>query len=296
MASFRVRKPSITHHTQLMADSMDLGGLGSDDDSDDLDLDMGDSTDGEQKEPSTLYESVLDMCGGPDLIEVFGPSGSGKSVFSTQVLKDAAARGEKCLFIDTERNINEVDDIDGSDYLYIPEWKDIYYYIRGSGRTVSSNNISYNTTGSNKLEDGYDVIVLDSIGFPALVQYADYRVDNDSDQFQVFLEIESIFGHLKQYSQRNDCLIIITNQPKSDLSDENDPKPFGDKAIYGAKEVWKTDVKSTNEMATNCDVNAFRSREAGRGKTLFEVKIEDSGVQIEPTYNRSVEEEASDWT
>jgi RecA/RadA recombinase len=279
-----------------MVDGMDLGGLDSDDDGGDLDIDMDDSTDTEDNSADTLYHDVLDMCGGPDLIEIFGPSGSGKSVFSTQVLKEAAREGKKCLFIDTERNINEVDNIDGSDYLYIPEWKDIYYYIRGSGRTVSSDNISYNTTGSNKLQDGYDVIVLDSVGFPALVQYADYRVDNDSDQFQVFLEIESIFGHLKQYSQRNDCLIIITNQPKSDLSDESDPKPFGDKAIYGAKEVWKTDVESTNEMATNCDVNAFRSREAGRGKTLFEVKIDDSGVDIEATYDRTVEDEANEWT
>lgn len=255
-------------------DDLDLGGL---DDSDDSSQSSNTANDPDL----TLYERVLEMCGGADLMQVFGPSGSGKSTFALEVLKSAAdEHGVDALVIDTERNIRNLSDIGGVDYVYIPEWHDLYNYVVGLEGKLSSNSFGQNTTNHLSLQDGYDVVLLDSIGFPALVQYGEYRVADDGDQFKVFNELQVITGKLKQYSQRNDALTIVTNQPKSDLSAEPDPNPFGDKSIFGFKEVWKTDKVSSSETVTNCAIKSFRSRIRGKDSTFFDMKVKDSGVEI----------------
>ena len=293
MASFRVRKPSITHHTQLMTDGMDLGGLDSGDDGGDLDIDMDESTDSSGDDPQALYHEVVDMCGGPDLMQIFGPSGSGKSTLAMEIMKSALNRDEvKALIIDTERNVLDAQDLDGADYVYIPEWHDLYHYVCGNASDMSENPFGENTTNQRTLRDGYDVILLDSIGFPALVQYGEYRVADDGDQFKVFNELQVITGKLKQYSQRNDALAMVINQPKSDLTGQTNPPPFGDKSIFGFKEIWLTKKVSSNEMSTNCDIDAYRSRQAGQGSTIYEVEISDSGVDVEKVLGQ----EEDQWT
>lgn len=264
--------------------------MSSDINLDSLDEDGGDVEIDEGETP--LAKHLLDFCGGPDLIEIFGPSGSGKSVFTVELVKSVLAHGDKdVLFIDTERNVGDLDEISGADYVYIPEWLDIYAYITGKKHKLSDDPFGENTTNSNQLEDGYDMVVLDSMGFPALVQYADYRIEDDSSQFQVFLEIQHITGKLKQYSQRNNALVAVINQPKSALSGESDPKPFGDKSIFGFKEIWKTVRNSTNETATRCTIQTYRSRQAGRGTGLYELKIDNSGVEV----SILEEEEGGGW-
>lgn len=249
-----------------------MGGLDSDDE------ELAETEPDEQ----SLFSQVIDYCGGPDLIEVFGPSGSGKSEFSVQVLSSAIQdEGLDALFIDTERNVGSIDEIEGADYVYIPEWHDIYRYIVDGSASLSNESFGENTTNSNSLPHGYDVVVLDSIGFPALIQYAKYRVDDNADQFKVFLELQAITGELKKYSQRNDALVIVTNQPKSDLSGDDDPNPFGDKSIFGFKEIWKTEKVSSSEIKTKCRINAFRSRQSGKHTTIYEMDIDDSGTDVD---------------
>jgi len=289
VASIRVRNRSITHHTTANMDDMDLGGLDSDKEDDEFDLSMNDDGDSESEDidvsedgEDSLYRQVVGLCGGPDLMQVFGPSGSGKSTLAMEILKSALKEGDKkALIIDTERNVLDVENIDGADYVYIPEWHDLYHYVVGNEAALSKNPFGENTTNRKTLKDGYDVVLLDSIGFPALVQYGEYRVDDNSDQFKVFNELQVITGKLKQYSQRNEALAVVINQPKSDLSGETNPPPFGDKSIFGFKEIWLTEKLSSSDIATKCSINAFRSRQAGRGASIYELKISDSGVDVE---------------
>jgi len=266
-------------------DDFDLDGLDNSDDESDIESsnDAGEMS---------LYHRVKDLCGGSDLMQVFGPSGSGKSTFALEVLKSAVKGDDvKALVIDTERNVLELDDIQGVDYVYVPEWHDLYNYVVGYEGKLSSNSFGTNTTNHLTLQDGYDVVLMDSIGFPALVQYGEYRVADDGDQFKVFNELQVITGKLKQYSQRNDALTIVTNQPKSDLSGEQNPPPFGDKSIFGFKEVWITEKKSSSEMVTECKVRAFRSRRRGSGSTFFDLKINEEGAHI----NYKEQGDSSDW-
>lgn len=270
-------------------DGINLDGLGDDDSS----SDASNTTD----EADSLIQEVIDFCGGPDLIEVFGPSGSGKSEFAVQTAQSALNdAGKEVLFIDTERNIGEMDRIDGADYVYVPEWHDIYHYVNGTSGSLSNDPFGENTTNKRSIPGGYDVVVLDSIGFPALIQYGKYRVADDAEQFKVFNELQVITGELKKYAQKNNALVIVTNQPKSDLSDAEDPDPFGDKSIFGFKEVWKTEKASSSEIRTKCNINAFRSRQSGKGKKLFQLDISNDGVEVESKYNESVDEKADEWT
>lgn len=258
---------------------------------DDIDLSEDDDEQENTSDDSggSLIKEVIEFCGGPDLIELFGPSGSGKSEFAVQVVKSTLESTNKdVLFIDTERNIGDMDRISGSDYVYCPEWHDIYHYINGSTSQLSSDPFGDNTTNTNSIPDGYDVVVLDSIGFPALIQYGKYRVADDAEQFKVFNELQVITGELKKYAQKNNALVIVTNQPKSDLSDADDPDPFGDKSIFGFKEVWKTQKVSSSEIKTTCNINSFRSRQSGKGKTLFTLEITDEGVEVTSKYDEEV--------
>lgn len=257
------------------------------------DLDLGlDSEDQQEVEINEgLIRDIITFCGGPDLIELFGPSGSGKSTLAIEIFKSLLNETDKkALFIDTEKNVGNPDEIshENADYVYIPEFDDVYYFIIGEEQNMSEDPFGENTAGDSlqSLESGYDMIILDSIGFPALNQYAKFRVSNDREQFDVFLKIEAIVGELKKYAQLNDALIIVTNQPKSALSDEEDPAPFGDKSIFGFKEIWKTVKNSSSEVVTRCSVKAYRSRQSGAGKTLFNLEIRDNGVDVESVHNK----------
>ena len=264
------------------------------------DIDLGGIDDDEQGQDPTennLIRQVIDFCGGPDLIQVFGPTGSGKTEFAMQVaISSLEDEGKDVLFIDTERNLSDNERLDKADYVYIPEWNDLYAYLSRKSSKLSDDPFGENTTNSNTLEDGYDVVILDSMGFPALMQYDEYSIEDDADQFKVFQMLQYMSGALKKYAQHNNALIISTNQPKSKLSDSGGDDPFGDKSLFAFKELWKTEKACSSEIKTTCKVNAHRSRQAGTGKELFKLEVQDSGTEITPKYNQDVEDEVDEWT
>lgn len=263
----------------------------------DLDID-GDGDDEQSSDNSTnLIREVIKFCGGPDLVQIFGPTGSGKTEFCINVAESALVDENKdVLFIDTERNLSDNERLDDADYVYIPDFDDLYAYISGKTNKLSDDPFGENTTTSRKMEDGYDVVILDSLGFPALMAYDEYSIENDADQFTVFQMIQFMSGQMKKYAQMNDTLIISTNQPKSELSDGDGLVPFGDKSQFAFKELWLTNKKSSSEIKTQCMVEAHRSRQAGEGKNLFKLTVSDDGTDIEAKYNEEVEDKADEWT
>mgnify|MGYP002760237350 CR=1 FL=1 len=260
------------------------------------DFDIGDIDSDEQQaanEDLNLIRQVIDFCGGPDLVQMFGPTGSGKTEFCVKVIESASQEENKdVLFIDTERNLSNNERVADVDYAYIPEWNDLYAYIGGKTSRMSDNPFGENTSKGRTLKPGYDVVILDSVGLPALMQYDEYSIQDNSDQFEVFQMLQFMSGQLKTYAQRNDALVIVTNQPKSELAANNGAEPFGEKSLFAFKELWKTETKSSSEIRTTCMINAHRSRQAGKGKELFKLEVQDSGTNIEPKYNETAEDEA----
>jgi len=264
----------------------------------DLDIDVGDEEQTDESDtPDNLIRDVIEFCGGPDLIQIFGGTGSGKTEFCIKLAESSIEdEGKDVLFIDTERNLSNNERLDGADYVYVPDFDDLYAFISGKTNKLSDNPFGENSTGSQTLQDGYDVVVLDSLGFPALMAYDEYSIEDDADQFTVFQMIQFMSGEMKKYAQKNNSLVVSTNQPKSELADEGAANPFGDKSLFAFKELWRAWKKDSSEIQTTCSLEAHRSRQAGEGKDLFKLNISDDGTDIDSKYDEDVEDKAEEWT
>lgn len=209
------------------------------------------------KDGKNLYERLIQITGN-DTLEIFGESGSCKTTFALETAKDALKSGKKVLFIDTERNI--VNKPEGIDLVYFPSFIEAYNYVLALPR-------------------GYGLIILDSVGAPALGEYAKMDMKSRGD---VLLKIQNIAYTLKKYTKENNALAIVTNQPVSEFNKSKDAvlTPFGDKSIYFFKEVWSSETLSSTPDRTSCAIKTFRSRAAGRGKRLFKLEVTNAGVEV----------------
>ena len=199
---------------------------------------------------------------------IFGETGSGKTSLAIKLLKDCMERGIKTLFIDSEGNIRPSERPEN--YVYLVTLDEIKEFV------------------SNLIRGGkrYGAIILDSIGLPALGTYASVKLDR---KLGIILEMQGIVYMLKGYARKHNCLVLITNQPKSefmmngsDIKEKSieDRRPFGDKVCYFAKEILRTKLISSNEKETYIVVDVWRSRKYGRGTKLLDVRIDGGGVHV----------------
>jgi len=112
---------------------------------------------------------------------------------------------------------------------------------------------------AHKIEEKYNWIIIDSIGLPALGQFA---VENLQGKGNILLHIQAILYRLKIYSAKTGCYIFTINQPTSEMNKTEwinyQPKnwnrvykflktdPFGDKIFENNQKtitdliVWKS--------------------------------------------------------
>jgi RecA/RadA recombinase len=208
-----------------------------------------------------ITESVLKITGEPDLIEIFGDSGSAKTSFCIELVKEAIKSGKKVKYIDTEKNLKGK--LEGADYEYNPDFSTIFKIVQN-------------------LKPGYDLVILDSLGLPILGEFATVSL---KEKGNFLLQAQAMSYMLKKYACNNKCMIFVTNQPESEFNKDRDHvlRPFGDKSIYFYKEVWKTEKVFSTPDVTTCVVNAFRSRNYGQGYRLFNIKIAKDATTITET-------------
>jgi hypothetical protein len=99
----------------------------------------------------------------------------------------------------------------------------------------------------------------------------------------MLLKCVSLTYYLKLATAKHNAVAIVINQPVSPFgknTPEDELPPFGDKSIFGYKEIWRTYLEKAGESETICTIKAWRSRKFGRGKLLFSMKISDNGVEI----------------
>jgi hypothetical protein len=222
-----------------------------------------------------------------DVLEIFGDTGVGKTIFCQAVAEEASQKGARVIYIDTEKNVGRkararLSTIQGWKELRFIPGEGIKSQIRGPGLyylyTPSLQELS---TITRNLPDA-DLVIIDSLGMPVLVKYSRMK---QNEQGHVLQEMIAIKGDLKEWGYRTAGLAIDVNQPVSDMN--KTPQqireglyPFGDKSGFATKSVirfWK--VKDEEGMSV-IEGKIHKSRDFGKGTKIIDMVITNHGTKI----------------
>lgn len=207
----------------------------------------------------SIIDRVLEITES-DILQIFGESGSGKTTFVVEMLKEAHDRELSALFIDTERNLTKSE---------VEALKINYQYAPALGTLMRTLKHVLHS------KEHYDVIVVDSLGLPVLGAFAKMSLN---ERGNALLMMQQILYDLKAYAFEHNTAIVFTNQPESAMMKPqgHELRPFGDKSIFFVKEIWKTYLVSSSAGMTECKAVAFRSRKWGRGTEIYRMYISPS--------------------
>lgn len=207
---------------------------------------------------------IFDVKG--DLIEIFGKSGSCKSKFMEEVAKSAIRKGLRVIYLDSERNlsrgfINEL----GESYIYNPKFDEL--------KKITSSL------------PPADVLLFDSVGLPALTKVARMgRSAGAHEKGGVYLDMEAIYGYIKDWCFDNSAIAIVSNQPKSEFAKTLEQKarlePFGDKCRYLVKHVLRLVKMKSPQGTTHVDIISHRTRDFADDQVVGNITVSDDGTMV----------------
>ena len=214
----------------------------------------------------TAFDRLLELVGS-DLIEIFGDYGTGKSRLVGHIALEAQESGKKVLFLDDENSLPRS-----------ITSKLNYQYVG-----IDLDNIIPIVSG---LKDHYDLVCLDSIGFPVLVKYFELNL---RERLTALGKMILLRGYLKDYAIQNKGLAIVTNQPVSEFSyseysahptPKNQPlEPFGGKGAFISKLLLRTDPIQRGET-TKIAVKTYKARDLPFDKQIAEFTITDGKTDL----------------
>jgi len=217
-----------------------------------------------------IYDLVED-----DLVQFFGKTGTCKTSISIQAALEARASGKSVYYLDTEKNISRKKKtaMKEAGVIYMP-----YTPSNMTGEFKTVNDLIALHEFIKKIQK-VDVLIIDSLGLPVLSVFCE---GNQKDQGLSIQKMINISKYLKSYANKNQSLVIVINQPESDMN--KDPKierrSFGEKAEFYYKELLKTFFVEKKDTKTTVVVKTYRSRDYGQGYKLFTVEITDKGVKV----------------
>jgi len=224
------------------------------------------------KNKGDTMDFVEKNLGMPDIMEIFGETRSLKTFTAYKFAVERAKAGNKVIYIDTERNmtkeqIKELKDA-GCGYKCIINFEKLVNFITSS------------------LPKGYNYLILDSVGLPALGKFA---VSSMHGKGQVLLNVQAILYTLKDYCVENDCYALVTNQPTSEMNKEVhfnyngrryvELAPFGDKGSFFVKEIYRAIPIKRDQNETIVDLIAWGSRVYPKYKPV--VRLVRKGTKLE---------------
>lgn len=217
-----------------------------------------------------IYDLVED-----DLVQFFGKTGTCKTSISIQAALEARTSGKSVYYLDTEKNISKKKRtaMKTAGVIYTP-----YTPSNSTGEFKTVNDLIALHEFIKKIQK-VDVLIVDSLGLPVLSVFCE---GNQKDQGLSIQKMINISKYLKSYANKNQSLVIVINQPESDMN--KDPKierrSFGEKAEFYYKELLKTFFVEKTDTKTTVVVKTYRSRDYGQGYKLFTVEITDKGVKV----------------
>ena len=243
----------------------------------------GNPTTDKPKKSTRVFDDI------EDLIEfgvgqIFGDTGTGKTAFCRELAEKAADAGKKVVYWDSEGNMTRkqraaMAEHKNIEYILDRDWEDIRHMLPVTGEDNRTGQSIYSKTPKLKK---CDLFILDSIGVPVLGIYGDLKQNQKGEALQ---GMQGLVYRLGAWAEKNDAVVIITNQPTSEMNKTKEQiaqgSPFGDKAKYFTKEILKITIGERSEYKTVCHLLAWRSRSRGRGAMLGKVTISDKGTEIE---------------
>jgi RecA/RadA recombinase len=235
------------------------------------------------KKSTSIFDDI------DDLIEfgvgqIFGDTGTGKTAFCREIAEQAAGAGKKVVYWDSEGNMTRkqrasMAEHKNIEYILDRDWEDIRHMLPVTGEDNRTGQSIYSKTPKLKK---CDLFILDSIGVPVLGIYGDLKQNQKGEALQ---GMQGLVYRLGAWAEKNDAVVIITNQPTSEMNKTKEQiaqgSPFGDKAKYFTKEILKIVIGERGEYKTVCHLLAWRSRSRVRGAMLGKVTISDKGTEIE---------------
>lgn len=213
---------------------------------------------------------VLRELAGEDVAEIFGPTGSGKSLIAASVALDAREDGKKVFYRDTERNLpKKVVEALGRDYSYDPRMSEL---LKWTDRVENLPKV--------------DLIVLDSLGYPVLASYARMSM---KERGEALLQAIAVTARLKEWAYVNHGLALVVNQPISEmgLQEGEEARPFAAKHAFAAKLIMRTVLlrggKPDREGKTLGELRVWRGRDMARDHLLATYAI---GERVEIWWKR----------
>lgn len=217
-----------------------------------------------------IYDLVED-----DLVQFFGKTGTCKTSIAIQAALEARSSGKSVYYLDTEKNISRKKKTAMKDagVIYMP-----YTPSNSTGEFRTVNDLIALHDFIKKIQK-VDVLIIDSLGLPVLSVFCE---GNQKDQGLSIQKMINISKYLKSFANKNQSLVIVINQPESDMN--KDPKTerrsFGEKAEFFYKELLKTFFVEKTDTKTTVVVKTYRSRDYGQGYKLFTVEITEKGMKV----------------
>lgn len=218
---------------------------------------------------SSIYDQIINEFG-PDLLEVFGETGTMKSQGMVALAKQCAEAGKAVYYLDTENNISPKDvrmlrEV-GVNYHYTPVLKEI-------------DDIFDKKLPNMKA----DVIIVDSVGMPVLRKFSAMSAH---DRGTALLDIIKWLGVLKEWTYLNKSIAFVTNQPQSEFGKSNPAEkgdrrmPFGDKSSFIPGAILLSKKTLDSPQGSVAAFQVFRLRSRAWGEKIFEVNTNKNGSTI----------------
>lgn len=221
----------------------------------------------------TTKESIFDQIVahfGPDLMEVFGETGTMKSQGMVALAKQCAEAGRKVYYLDTENNISP-SDVEmlrklGVNYHYTPVLREIDEIFDKKIPAIKA-----------------DVIIVDSVGMPVLRKFSAMSAH---DRGSALLDIIKWLGILKEWTYLNKSIAFVTNQPQSEFGKSSSQEkgdhrmPFGDKSNFIPGALLLSKKLLDSPQGSKAAFQVFRLRSHAWGEKIFEVTVDKNGPSI----------------